>query len=71
MNREQQLEHRLLMVADDLAAILQFINDNGLMDHFRKPTKFCDEAITHICNIAYACALDNDEVLSWRKFDEA
>ena len=68
MTKEQQLEHRLAMIQDDLNAIRDFIYGQGLIDIFQKPTDKCDEAMTHLNNIEIACDLSSDESLSWKLY---
>lgn len=69
MTREQQLEHRLAMIQDDLNAIREFINDNGLEILFEGKTNYCDSAHTHLMNIEIACDTNSDESLRWKKFN--
>ena len=66
MTREQQLEHRLAMINDDLKVIRQFIDSQGY--DFTLPTNESDEAWTHLNNIEIACDLSNDESLDWKLF---
>ena len=68
MTREQQLEHRLAMIFDDLHEVRVFLEDNGLMDAFKKRTRYADSCLTHINNIEIACDLSSDESLSWNSF---
>jgi len=70
MTREQQLEHRLAMILDDLNAIKQFVQDNGLEILFEGKTPFCDSAHTHLMNIEIACDLQSDEALRWKAFTQ-
>ena len=69
MTREQQLEHRLAMVADDLKVIRRFISREGLTETFQKPTPMADEAFTHLNNIEIACDLTTDECLNWEPYN--
>lgn len=68
MTKEQQLEHRLAMIQDDINAIKEFINDNGLEIIFEGKTRYSDSAYTHISNIEIACDLNSDESLRWKLF---
>jgi hypothetical protein len=69
MTKEQQLEHRLAMVADDLKVIRRFIAQEGLSETFRKPSSTSDEAFTNLNNIEIACDLTSDECLGWKLYD--
>lgn len=64
----EQLEHRLMMIMDDINAIKQFIYENDLGETFQKNTKFCEECFTHFNNIEIACDTSSEESLSWEKF---
>ena len=68
MTREQQLEHRIAMIQDDLNKLIEFIDESRLMEHFEKGTKYSDSAWTHIINMEIACDLNDNESLSWKKF---
>jgi hypothetical protein len=68
LNYTQQLEHRLRMIEDDLAKLVDFIDENNMMDLLEKPTSCCDSAWTHVVNMEHACDLSNDESLSWKLF---
>jgi hypothetical protein len=68
MTREQQLEHRLKMIQDDLSNIIDFIDEQRMMETFERPTKVSDSAWTHIYNIEIACDLSTDESLDWKLF---
>lgn len=70
MNNTQQLQHRLLMIADDVKALVEFIKENDLTEAFEKQTKYTDKAIIHISNIEIACDLASDESLSWKLFNK-
>jgi len=69
MTKEQQLEHRLAMVADDLKVIRKFIAQEGLTSTFRKPSSTSDEAFTNLNNIEIACDLTSNECLGWKLYD--
>ena len=69
MTREQKLEHRLAMVADDLKVIRKFIAQQGLTEAFQKPSSTSDEAFTNLNNIEIACDLTNDECLAWQHYN--
>jgi hypothetical protein len=69
MTKEQQLEHRLAMVADDLKVIRKFIAQEGLTETFRKPSSTSDEAFTNLNNIEIACDLTSNECLGWKLYD--
>lgn len=66
MTREQQVEHRLAMIQDDLKVIRQFIYSQGY--DFTLPTEEADECFTHLNNIEIACDLSTDESLDWKLF---
>lgn len=69
-NYAQQLEHRLKMVADDLAIIKKFIIQEGLSKVFEtKNTATSDDAYCNIHNIEIACDLNDDESLSWGMYN--
>ena len=68
MTREQQLEHRLAMIQDDLNKLREFISDNDLGQLFYKPSKNADWGWTHLNNIEIACDINNDESLSWKLY---
>jgi hypothetical protein len=65
MTTEQKLEHRLAMVLDDIKALVEFIDENRLMEALDKPSKQTDSAWTHVSNIEIACDLNNDDCLGW------
>lgn len=66
LNRVQQLEHRLMMVKDDLNILESFIIEQGLYDIFKnKSSKTSDSGMCNIMNIEIACDLNSDESLSW------
>ena len=69
MTREQQLEHRLAMVADDLKVIRKFIAQQGLTEAFQKPSSTSDEAFTNLNNIEIACDLTSRECLDWQHYN--
>ena len=60
MTTEQQLKHRLAMVLDDVKALVDFIDENRLMEALDKPSKQTDSAWTHISNIEIPCDLNDD-----------
>ena len=68
-HREQyikQLEHRLLMVLDDINILKRFIDEQGIKDVFeKKNSATSDSGYCNIYNIEIACDLSNDESLSW------
>ena len=69
-NYAQQLEHRLKMVADDLAILKKFIIQEGLSKVFEtKNTATSDDAYCNIHNIEIACDLKDDESLSWGMYN--
>ncbi len=68
-NTNQQLEHRLKMIQDDLNEIRKFIYNKGLVDKFHEPTQVSDEAWTLLNNIEIACDLTSDECLTWQEFN--
>jgi hypothetical protein len=65
MTKEQQLEHRLAMVADDLKVIRKFIAQEGLTETFQMRSSTSDEAFTNLNNIEIACDLTSNESLTW------
>jgi len=69
MTKEQELKHRLAMVADDLKIIRKFINEQGLTEAFEKPSSTSDEAFTNLNNIEIACDLNDTECLNWTLYD--
>ena len=69
MTKEQQLKHRLAMVADDLKVIRKFIAANHLTGEFEMPSSTSDEAFTNLNNIEIACDLTSDESLEWKLYD--
>jgi len=69
LNYTQQLEHRLEMALDDLTALVDYIDKNNMMSLLDKPTRYGDNAWTHIVNIEKACDLKDDESLSWRLYN--
>jgi len=68
MTKEQQLEHRLAMVADDLKVIRKFITQQGLTKTFEMPSSTSEEAFTNLNNIEIACDLTSNECLSWQYY---
>jgi hypothetical protein len=68
MTNEQQLEHRLAMIQDDLNAIRKFIYDSKLISKFEEPTKYADHVWTHFDNIDIACDLNCTESRTWKLF---
>ena len=69
MTKEQQLEHRLAMVADDLKVIRKFIAEHHLTGEFKMPSSTSDEAFTNLNNIEIACDLTSNECLGWKLYD--
>lgn len=69
MTEIQQLQHRLIMVKDDLEIIRQFIYTNGLIETFRQQSSTSDECITNLNNIEIACDLTSDESLNWKLYN--
>jgi hypothetical protein len=66
-----QLEHRLAMIQDDLIQLRAFIYANNLVEtFFEKPTKVSDEAWTLLNNIEIACDLTSDESLTWNLYNK-
>lgn len=63
MTREQELEHRLAMVADDLRVFRKFAEAQGF--DLTKPTTHAEMACTHLNNIEIACDLSDNESLNW------
>jgi hypothetical protein len=66
--KNEQLKHRLVMVADDLNALRNFITIEELDHIFIRPTSEADNAFTHLNNIEIACDLTNTESLEWTLF---
>ena len=69
MTKEQQLEHRLAMVADDLKIIRKFIAQRGLTETFQMRSSTSDEAFTNLNNIEIACDLTSNECLEWKSYN--
>jgi GTP cyclohydrolase III len=65
LNYTQQLEHRLAMVLDDIGALVDYLDENNLMEVLNNPTKNGYDAWTYVINIEHACDLRNNECLSW------
>lgn len=68
MTPKQQLEHRLLMIADDMKVIRRFIYKHNLYEVFNQPTKEDDECWTHLNNIDVSCDLSDDSSLFWKPY---
>jgi len=68
MTNEQKLEHRLAMILDDVKALVEFLDENRLMEVLDKPSKQTDSAWTHISNIEIACDLNDDDCLGWKLY---
>lgn len=69
LNYTQQLEHRLLMVKDDLAILRSFIYEQRLQEAMQRTSKLSgDEGFCTLLNIEIACDLTSDESLSWGMF---
>jgi len=68
MTNEQKLEHRLAMILDDVKALVQFLDENRLMEALDNPSKQTDSAWTHISNIKIACDLNDDDCLGWKLY---
>lgn len=66
--REKQLEHRLAMIQDDISKLIDFIDEERMMERFEKPTKVTDSAWNLINNIDIASDLTTDESLCWELF---
>jgi hypothetical protein len=69
-NTNEQLEHRLAMIQDDLNQLRAFIYANNLAEAFESPTDVSDEAWTLLNNIEIACDLASNESLSWKPFNK-
>jgi hypothetical protein len=67
-NYTQQLEHRLRMIKDDIKILVDFLDENNMMDLLEKPTRCCDSAWSNVVNIEVACDLKDDTSLSWGMF---
>lgn len=65
-----ELKHRLAMIQDDLSYLIDFIDDERLMERFEKHTKVSDSAWTLINNIDIASDLSKDDSLTWKKFSK-
>ena len=65
----KQLEHRLAMVLDDVKALVEFLDENRLMEALDKPSKQTNSAWTHINNIEIACDVNDNESLSWNLYN--
>jgi hypothetical protein len=68
MTNEQKLEHRLAMILDDVKALVEFLDENRLMEALDKPSKETESAWTHISNIEIACDLNDDDCLGWKLY---
>lgn len=68
MTEIQELQHRLAMVQDDIKALVDFIDENRLMESLDIPTKHGDSAWTYISNIEIACDIKSDESLIWKLY---
>lgn len=68
LNRVQSLEHRLARIAEDIAALRDYIEAKGLDDMFSDRTPHSDEARKHLQNIEMASDLSDDGVLSWTPY---
>lgn len=60
-----ELKHRLRMISADIDRVIDFIDEERLMERFQKATPFADHAMSLIENIYTACDLSSDESLSW------
>ena len=69
-NTNEQLQHRLAMIQDDLSQLVAFIHDNDLAEAFESPTDVSDDAWTLLNNIEIACDLASNESLSWKPFNK-
>jgi hypothetical protein len=70
INTNEQLQHRLAMIQDDLIQLRAFIYTNNLAKAFEKSTEVSDEAWTLLNNIEIACDLSSDESLTWSPFNK-
>lgn len=68
MTNKQQLQHRLAMVLDDVKALVEFLDENRLMEALDKPSRQTESAWTHISNIEIACDLNDDACLGWKLY---
>ena len=64
----KEVEHRLAMILDDIRAIKEFIEEKGLSDTFKQPSRQADECFIHFSNIEIACDLADNESTNWEKF---
>lgn len=71
LNYTQQLEHRIAMIQDDLKALIDFIDENRLMEALEKKSNLAPCGWTHICNMEIASDLSCDESLSWGKLNNS
>jgi len=62
------LKHRLLMIKDDLEELINFIDEERMMERFEKPTRVSDSAWNLINNIDIATDLSSNESLTWKLF---
>ena len=69
-NTNEQLQHRLAMIQDDLSQLVAVIHDNDLAEAFESPTDVSDDAWTLLNNIEIACDLASNESLSWKPFNK-
>jgi hypothetical protein len=70
INTNEQLQHRLAMIQDDLIQLRAFIHNNDLAEAFESPTEVSDEAWTLLNNIEIACDLASNQSLSWKPFNK-
>lgn len=67
----QELKHRLVMVADDVKAFVNFLDKNRMMESLEVPCEHSDSAWSYILNMEVACDLTSDECLSWKLYSES
>ena len=62
MTKEQKIERRIEIIKDNINKLIDFIDENRMMELLEKQTKYNKSAWSHIINIERACDLDNDEI---------
>ena len=61
----EQLEHRIAILEKEVSRLIEYIDDNRLMESLDKPTKYSKSAWTHVLNMEVACDLENKDSLYW------
>tara|TARA_R100001594_G_scaffold106540_1_gene141019 strand:- start:1680 stop:2069 length:390 start_codon:yes stop_codon:yes gene_type:complete len=61
-----EMIHRLEMIEDDVNTLLKHLRDGNMLSD---KTKYADDGYTHINNIHIALDIQDDECLTWSKFN--